>query len=109
MTIQLPAAIAGYFEADRQGDAEAVATLFTDEATITDEGRTRHGRDAVRAWKQDSSRTYRYTAEPFAVESTGERTIVTSRVSGDFPGSPVDLRYFFTLEDDRISALEIVA
>jgi hypothetical protein len=32
---------------------------------------------------------------------------VTSRVTGSFPGSPVDLRYFFTLGRGRISTLEI--
>jgi hypothetical protein len=35
------------------------------------------------------------------------RTVVTSHVAGDFPGSPVDLRYFFRLENDKIVELEI--
>jgi len=28
-------------------------------------------------------------------------------VTGDFPGSPVDLRYRFTVEGDKIARLEI--
>jgi hypothetical protein len=32
---------------------------------------------------------------------------VTSQVSGDFPGSPVDLRYSFTLARGRIASLEV--
>jgi hypothetical protein len=32
---------------------------------------------------------------------------VTGRVTGDFPGSPVDLQYRFTLEGDKIARLEI--
>jgi hypothetical protein len=35
---------------------------------------------------------------------------VTARVIGDFPGSPVVLRYrFFTLERDKIARLEIAS
>lgn len=30
-----------------------------------------------------------------------------SRVSGDFPGSPIDLRYVFTLTGGKIERLEI--
>jgi hypothetical protein len=34
--------------------------------------------------------------------------VVTSQVSGTFPGSPIDLRYVFTVEGGKIAALEIV-
>lgn len=109
MTIHLPAPIAGYFDADRTGDADAVAAWFTEDAVVKDEGKENRGRDAVRAWKGSSSKAYSYTAEPFAMVSEGDRTIVTSHVSGDFPGSPIDLRYLFALRDGKIAALEIVA
>jgi len=33
--------------------------------------------------------------------------VVTSRLSGNFPGSPADLRYFFRLESGRVAFLEI--
>ena len=36
------------------------------------------------------------------------KTIVTSRLVGNVPGSPVDLRYFFKLEGDKIASLEII-
>jgi hypothetical protein len=32
---------------------------------------------------------------------------VNSRVTGDFPGSPIELRYRFTLAGDEIARLEI--
>ena len=41
------------------------------------------------------------------IATAGERTVVTAHVRGDFPGSPLDLRYFFVLEGDRIAELEI--
>ncbi len=107
MGIELPIAIAGYFEADRAGDADAVADCFTTDAVVRDEGHTYTGRGAIREWKANASADYSYTVEPFALADEGVRTIVTSHVVGDFPGSPVDLRYLFTLAGDRVSALEI--
>ncbi len=109
MTIHLPTPISAYFDADRQGDVEAVAACFTEDAAVTDEGITNHGHEAVRAWKRKASQAYHYSVEPFAMVSADDRTIVTAHVRGDFPGSPVDLRYQFKLAGDRISALEIVA
>jgi len=108
MSIPLPRPIAAYFEADRKEGAEAVARCFTDNATVKDEGHIYTGREAIRLWKAESSAKYSYTAEPVAIAQDDRRTVVTSHLVGDFPGSPVDLRYFFTLEDDDIAALEIV-
>ena len=108
MAIELPDIIADYFIADRGQDAEAVSACFTDAAIVRDEGKTHEGRDAIRQWKADSSQKYTYVVEPFSMTREGGRTIVTSHLSGDFPGSPVDLRYLFVLEEDKIAALEII-
>lgn len=35
------------------------------------------------------------------------KTQVTCHVVGDFPGSPVDLRFFFVLESDMIAQMEV--
>ena len=35
-------------------------------------------------------------------------TVVTSRLNGNFPGSPVNLRFFFRLERGKIALLEII-
>ena len=109
MTIELPAPIADYFDSDRSTDLDAIPRRFTEEATVEDEGHTYVGHEAIRRWRAASSKKYRYTAEPFAVEEEAALTVVTARVVGDFPGSPIDLRYRFALEGDRIAALEIGA
>jgi hypothetical protein len=41
-----------------------------------------------------------------AVRRDGQ-TVVTARVSGDFPGSPVTLTFIVRLERDLITSLEI--
>ena len=106
MSFTLPKPIAAYFAADRH-DADAVAACFSEAATILDEGKTYIGREAIRQWKAVASRKFSYTVEPLAVAEDNGRVIVTGHVVGDFPGSPVDLRYAFTREGDLIAGLEI--
>lgn len=106
MAIELPRPIAAYFAAD-VGGGEALARCFAEEAVVTDEGREHRGRAAILAWKAAASRQYHYRAEPFAVQSHDGKTVVTAHVVGDFPGSPVDLRYVFALAGGRITALRI--
>jgi len=106
MTIHLPQAVAAYFAADRS-DGAAVADCFTADAVVKDEGHTYTGRGEIRQWKVETSNKYIYTSEPFASEQKDDNIIVTSRLTGNFPGSPVDLRFFFRLEDDKIAALEV--
>ena len=108
MSVHLPDPITAYFAADK-ADGAAIAQLFTQDATVKDEGHTYVGRAAIAAWKAGVSTKYTYTSEPVAVEEQADgKTIVTSHLVGDFPGSPVDLRFFFILRDDGIAFLEII-
>ena len=106
-SLNLPKPIAAYFTADK-GDGEAVSQCFTENAVVKDEGHTHKGRAAIKEWKTDASAKYEYTSEPFAWEEKNGKTVVTSHLVGNFPGSPVDLRFFFTLEGGKISSLEII-
>jgi hypothetical protein len=104
----LPKPVAAYFTADRGGDGEAVAQCFTENAIVKDEGHTHKGRAEITKWKTDASAKYQYTSAPIACEEKDGMTVVTSRLVGNFPGSPVDLRFFFKLEGDKIASLEII-
>ena len=106
-SLNLPKPIAAYFDADKR-DSETLSHCFTENAVVKDEGHTHKGRAAIKQWKADTSAKYQYTSEPFACQQEGGSTVVTSRLTGNFPGSPVDLRYFFKLEGDKIASLEIV-
>jgi len=75
---------------------------------VKDEGHTYTGVMAIEQWKAESAAKYTYTSEPLALERRDGMTIVTSRLTGNFPGSPVDLRFFFRLERGRIASLEII-
>lgn len=107
MTLDLPQPVANYFTADRS-DGEAVSQCFTENAAVKDEGHTYKGRAAIKQWKADASAKYQYTSELFACERKDGKIIVSSRLTGNFPGSPVNLRFIFGLEGDKIASLEIV-
>ncbi len=108
MSIELPNVIADYFAADRKGNARAISECFLEDAVVIDEGNTYAGRDAIRQWMANASTQYTYTVEPFALSQDGDRLTVTSHLVGNFPGSPVDLRYLFLLKGGQIAELEIV-
>jgi ketosteroid isomerase-like protein len=106
--VKLPTIIAEYFAAANEDDADHVAACFADDAVVHDEGRNIRGSSAVRAWAKETRRKYRYHAEIVRIEEkTAGRTIVTAHLTGDFPGSPIDLRYRFKYADSKIIALEI--
>lgn len=107
MTLNLPSPIAAYFSADKS-DGEAVAQCFAERAIVKDEGHTYHGRAAIKKWKTEASTKYQYTSEVFECEQQEGTFVVTSRLTGNFPGSPVTLRFFFLLDGDKIASLEIM-
>lgn len=104
--LNLPAPVGAYFEADRRNGA-AVARCFTTHGVVIDEGRTHVGQAAIEAWKDAASAQTFYVVEPVGLETPVDACIVTGRVTGNFPGSPVDLRYIFALERGKIASLEI--
>jgi len=106
MTIQMPAPIAAYFDADAK-DGAAIARCFTPDAVVSDERNTHVGRESIARWAFEASTKYDFVSEPIDAARDGARVVVTSRVTGTFPGSPIDLRYSFTLDGDAITRLEI--
>ena len=106
MTAKLPQPITNYFTADA-ADGAAVVHCFTDNAVVKDEGHTHVGHAAIQRWKESASAKYDYTCQPLSSEQLDGKVVVTCRLTGNFPGSPADLRYRFELDGDRIASLEI--
>ncbi|WP_223643666.1 nuclear transport factor 2 family protein [Corallococcus sp. EGB] len=102
----LPAPIAGYFAHEKTSPA-AVARCFTDDAVVVDERREHRGRAAIEAWNAAANSKYKFTTTLLAVEFDGPRTTVRANIAGNFPGSPVELRFRFTLAGGLITRLEI--
>src|SRR5258706_15331762 len=101
MPIDLPEPIAVYLAADG-GDGEAFSQCFAEDAVVQDEAQTYRGLAAIKQWKAEAKKKYQYTIEPLAIARKGTKTIVTNRLTGNFPGSPVDLQFVFRLDGNKI-------
>jgi hypothetical protein len=91
MSTKLSEPLATYFAGHNNHDVDAMIGTFAESATVKDEGQERRGLPAIRKWAE-----------------TAANTTATGRVSGNFPGSPAELRFIFTLGQGKITRLEIV-
>ncbi|HEY0106834.1 MAG TPA: nuclear transport factor 2 family protein [Rhizomicrobium sp.] len=108
MTLELPQTLRRYLDAQNRHDIEALVACFAPDARVRDEGRDIVGSDAIRAWKAETTAKYRVLVEPLDLRVEIDRTLLTAKVSGTFPGSPVTLTYRFGFAaDGRIAALDI--
>ena len=106
-SLDMPKPIANYFAAD-EGGAETLSQCFTEDAVVKDEGQTYIGRAAIKEWKAHASEKYQYTSDLLALNQEDGKAVVTNRLTGNFPGSPVNLRFFFELDGEKIKSLEII-
>ena len=106
MNPELPPPIDRFFQTHNTGHTEDFNALFTADAVVSDEEHEYRGA-AIKEWIDNAVEQYKPHAEVIALAPAGDKTIVTAQVSGTFPGSPVQLRYQFTVEGDKIGALSI--
>jgi ketosteroid isomerase-like protein len=105
---ELPDVVARYLTAHRGRDTTTALATFTDDATVTDDGRSYSGIPDIRDWLNRSSTEYTYTIELIAAHKTdATHYTATNRLEGNFPGGLVDLRYRFSLRDGHIEHLTI--
>lgn len=108
MNPDLPPVIAAFFEATNSRDFTGFLLLFTADGHVNDESNDYHGAE-IAAWIERATAETKPVVEVAEVSGNGRQRVITADVSGNFPGSPVRLRYHFTLEDDKISTLLIKA
>src|SRR6266849_2176724 len=101
MSIDLPEPVAAYIAAETAHQTGAFAQCFADDAVVRDEGRTIKGLAAIKEWKAETTKKYQHTVEPVVSVEKDGKTVVTGRVSGNFPGSPIELQFVFGLEAGR--------
>ena len=109
MSLDLPIPIAIYLEAENRGDTEAIAQCFAENAVVRDEGKTIEGLSAIKRWTADTRKKYQHTIETLSSVQKDGKTIITNRLTGNFPGSPIQLEFVFTLDGDKIVSLEILS
>jgi hypothetical protein len=107
MPLPLPKPIEVFMSSENAHDTDALAECFASDATVQDEGQTLKGLKAIKAWRLETAKKYQHTLEPVATSARGGKTVVSTKLTGNFPGSPVTLDFVFTLEGGKIAALEI--
>jgi hypothetical protein len=80
---------------------------LVDHAVVRDEGQTIKGLAAIKQWKAETKKKYQHTIEPLESVQGDGTTVVTNRLAGDFPGSPIKFEFVFRLEGNKITSLEI--
>lgn len=99
----LPTPLPQYFAA---GDRATIAPLFAPDAVVLDEGEVHRGHEQIAAWLESVESRYHPRYEIADASQDGTRTIVTFKVSGTFPGSPVTLRQALVTDGSKIRSLE---
>ena len=107
MTEALPQAIADYYAGKNARDYGKAVSGFAPDAAVSDEEQQHVGADAIQRWMAETAAKYNDQSQVRGSTTDGDRTVVTAEVSGTFPGSPIELRYAFTLRDGLITSLAI--
>ena len=95
----LPPLLADYFTTE---DRSQIASLFSPNASVHDEGQWHRGAAAVAAWLASVEERYHPRYQVNEVRREDDRTIVTFEVSGTFRGSPATLSQAFTFGPDAL-------
>jgi len=104
-TMTLPQPIAKYFASEH--NPEGLAQCFKADAILKDDGHSYEGVETITAFLAAASVKYNATTVPFDIKDNDGFHVVLAKVSGNFPGSPVNLSYRFGLDRGLIDSLEI--
>lgn len=100
--------VSRYFEADAQGDTDAMLALFDADAVVIDERRTWRGNAEIRDWRLGPASKYEYATTITGIDRVeDDHYRASGRIDGNFPGATASLKWDFFLADRLISRLEI--
>lgn len=109
MIDNLPKPIALYVSAENSGNTKLFDECFAEDAVVRDESETHKGLAAIKEWKAETKRKYQHTVDPLRIAEQNGKFVLTNRLTGNFPGSPIELDFVFTIQDDEIVSLEILS
>jgi ketosteroid isomerase-like protein len=103
----LPDVLTHFFQAASRGDAEDAASCFAADALVHDELNNHVGREAIKTWLQKTIDLSHPQLDVLSSDTSDIGAVATVRLTGDFPGSPVEMNFEFVLADGKISNLKI--
>lgn len=107
MKLNLPEIIETYFQAKNAYDSKLIFKCFAEDAVLYDIGEPYYGSTAIlnHLVKENNDLHVKTTINSF--EENEGQLVVIATIAGNFNGSPVDLKYSFTLANNKIHILNI--
>lgn len=99
--------IAAHLAAHEARDAERELACYAEQAAVTDEGRTYRGTAQIRLARPGGERVHVHERARRRPQEDARHWTAVRHLEGDFPGGVVDLRYRYTVDDQRITELVI--
>lgn len=107
--INLPKVILQLINSQNEQNSFKFTENFADKAIVYDEGKEYHGKAEIKHWNEETNQKYKTKLEPIDFLAGEKENILTTMVSGNFPGSPIQLKYYFMINDEKITQLNIRA
>ncbi|HEY0656234.1 MAG TPA: nuclear transport factor 2 family protein [Chryseosolibacter sp.] len=105
--MKVPNVIQELIKAQNNFDSEAYANLFSESRVVYDEGKTHNGKKEIQQWIAEANEKYKSVMEPVGYTETGNKGILSAKVSGTFEGSPAVLKFNFEIRDGLIQSLKV--
>jgi hypothetical protein len=109
MGTKMPDVIDAYIQASNGRDPDWFGSLFLKDAIVHDEGLEYRGVVAIRKWLVSTVKKYAFTLTPIDLSLEKHETVLSVKMEGDFPGSPLSVRFRFVLHEGKIARLDISA
>lgn len=107
--MELPIILKNLLQAQENFDSISYSECFSDDAQVFDEGKTHKGKEEIKDWNEKTNEEYKTKLEAMDVINKDNMTVLTTKVSGTFDGSPIVLKYNFEIENEKISSLKITS
>jgi hypothetical protein len=106
-TFQLPQSITAFYHASDVYDDDLLASCFTEDAILVDEGEEYHGPKAISRYILEANQAAKVKTDITDCIVKNDETVVSTIITGNFDGSPVPLNFHFTLNNGKIKNLFI--
>ncbi len=103
--MNLPKVIAELVKSQNEFDSVAYTYCFAEDAQVFDEGKMHNGKAEIEKWIDKSNTDYKATMEPLNYDE--KEDILSAKIAGSFPGSPVILKFHFKIADGKIQNLKV--
>jgi uncharacterized protein (TIGR02246 family) len=101
----IPDILRRYVTAETAHDPKAMASCFTEEGTVADDGKVHKGQKEIFSWAREIIDALQLTSEIKDCKVAGETAELLVTVTGTFEGSPLDFRHQFVLKDGLIVSM----